>query len=129
MAEHVVIYSDNSSESLDFGDQPIEASLPVVSKSILISSTDGSFCGQIKLTSASSVVQGPNITDQNGFLVIPHPDTDTSNVWVFPHGATKENGYPLASGANMILQVGNLNYCDFQLGGTLISGCLCWMKG
>lgn len=127
MAEHVVIYSDNSSESLDFGDQPIEASIPVVSKSILISSTDGSFCGQIKLTSASSIVQGPDVADANGFLVIPHPDT--SNVWVFPHGATKASGYPLASGANMILQVGNLNYCDFQLGSTLTSGCVCWIKG
>jgi hypothetical protein len=47
MSTHVILYSEQSGQSLDFGDRSIDESIPVVSKQVITSASGVAFSGQI----------------------------------------------------------------------------------
>ena len=85
------------------------------------------FTGQITVAAAGSEEVGPNVSNDNGFMLTAHPDnTDTS--WVFTAGSDKNSGYPLSVSPQnaFIAPVPNLNYLGFDVD---VSGeKICWMK-
>jgi hypothetical protein len=124
LPEKIVIYSELNGEGLDFGDQPVASSLPVVSKTIKIAVSDTTFCDQVIISGSGVTVQGPNVTNDNGFMLTQSPNSN--HAWVFPHGSTKDHGYPLDYGNHITLAVSNLNQVDFATDNG--NGAICWIK-
>jgi len=81
---------------------------------------DGSFVGQIVISSSSVNTSGSTLSVSNagGFLFKPHPN-NSQTVWFNNHGATPSAGWPINVGDNGFLFTGSaLSLLDF---GVLIS--------
>jgi len=89
-----------------------------------IASDDTVFCDQISISGSDVTVQGPNIINDNGFMLTL--SLNSNHAWVFPHGSSKDHGYPLDGGNQIVLAVSNLNKLDFATDNGL--GAVCWLK-
>jgi len=92
---------------------------------VTLDNMTGIFSGQITVPASGTPVQGPSITNANGFFIKGHVD-NTDTVWAFPYGQTKISGYPLNAGEQAYLNVANLNESGY---GADVSGeKICWLK-
>ncbi len=86
---------------------------------------DANFSGQITVPSAGTEVTGPAVLNDNGFLLIGHPD-NTDVCWVMYSGQTKSDGYPISADRPLVLSARDLSDFDFDAG---FSGeIICWIK-
>lgn len=91
-------------------------------------STATQITGQITVSTAGTAVQGPNIPLTNGVFV-EALNSNIGNVYVGNDGAgdvTSSNGFELAAGKAVLVQVSNLNQLWFD---AAVNGeKFCWMK-
>ena len=90
---------------------------------------NGSFVGQITVSSSSVNTSGSNFTVTNlgGFMFKPHPN-NTVTVWVVNTGGTPSNGFPINSTDSGMLFTGSaLSSLDYGITGTG-SAVLCWSR-
>ena len=70
------------------------------------------FTGQITVTTAGTLVDGPDVSSLTGFRIKAHP-SNTGVAWVI-FGTTKNDGYPLAVGQDVFVPVVNLKMLKFD---------------
>jgi hypothetical protein len=90
--------------------------------------TSSAISGQITIATAGVAVQGPDATLTNG-VYVRAMSTNTGLVYVGNDGAndvSSTNGYELASGQSILLQVDNIS--DIWFDASISGDKVCWLK-
>jgi len=82
--------------------------------------------GIINIPNAGTPVAGPDVHNNNGFIIKAHPSNGTSMVWVFSTGQTKASGFPLAVGDQVILAAYGLDLVSFDADANNCK--ICWLR-
>jgi hypothetical protein len=94
----------------------------------MILESNTNFADQITCALANTAVPGPaGVSSDEGFMLSAHPD-NTDAVWIFENGAgkTKDHGYPLLTGASVVVSVVKLNQLQFE--SATAGQKICWIK-
>jgi hypothetical protein len=87
---------------------------------------DSKYVGQIWVSGSGVKVQGPNITNQNGFLLKSHP-SNTAIMWILNNGGTSGCGFPISASEVFHFVGTNLNLVNFEVVSNTSSS-MCWAK-
>jgi hypothetical protein len=93
-----------------------------------ILASDMKFADQVSVPLANTPVAGTaGISSDAGFVVTAHP-ANTATVWVYANqvGETKDNGYPIDAGQQVVLAVVRLDMVQFE--STAAAQKVCWLK-
>jgi hypothetical protein len=93
-----------------------------------ILASDLKFADQVSIPLANTPVAGTAaVSSDAGFVVTAHP-ANTATVWVYANqvGETKDNGYPIDAGQQVVLAVVRLDMVQFE--STAAAQKVCWLK-
>ena len=88
--------------------------------------TGANISGHITITTAGTVVSGPDVSNPRGFVIAGY-STNAGVIWMMAKGASvTTQAYPIPVGVQAFLNVYNLNQVDFNA--TTSGDIVCWMK-
>jgi hypothetical protein len=93
-----------------------------------ILASDLKFADQVSLPAANTPVAGTaGVSSDQGFVIAAHP-SNTATVWVYGNraGETKDDGYPIDPGQQVVLAVVRLDMVQFE--STAAAQKVCWLK-